>query len=146
MTMALALVTINKVGKLIPRLASEHDGEVVATARAISRVLLGVGASLHDLVNVIQEPKIDTLSTGHTTKPKRKSRNRDAPLKSVVPFAEVLRIGSHLINYCNLNDREREFILSLIHWATKLRGKSSVTEKQAAWWAVIISTYIQSEV
>ena len=36
------------LSKLIPRLASSHDGEVIATARAIERALHGAGADWHD--------------------------------------------------------------------------------------------------
>jgi hypothetical protein len=35
--------TLDRLAKLLPRLASEHDGEVVATARAIGRTLAAVG-------------------------------------------------------------------------------------------------------
>jgi hypothetical protein len=42
------------ISKLIPRLASEHDGEVVATVRAIERTLKAVGHDWHDLVLALQ--------------------------------------------------------------------------------------------
>ena len=48
------------IGKLIPRLASDHDGEVVATARAIERLLKAGGRDWHDLaasVCVASPPK-----------------------------------------------------------------------------------------
>lgn len=38
-----------KIAKLIPRLASDHDGEVVATVRAIRRTLESAGLDLHAL-------------------------------------------------------------------------------------------------
>lgn len=38
-----------KIAKLIPRLASDHDGEVVATVRAIRRTLERAGLDLHAL-------------------------------------------------------------------------------------------------
>jgi hypothetical protein len=38
-----------KLEKLIPLLASNHDGEVVATARAIGSALASEGFDLHDL-------------------------------------------------------------------------------------------------
>lgn len=44
-----------KIAKLIPRLASEHDSEVVATARAIRRVLDDASADLHDLANLVAD-------------------------------------------------------------------------------------------
>ncbi len=44
------LATIGKkLGVLIPRLTSDQDGEVVATARAIQRQLAKAGAAWHDL-------------------------------------------------------------------------------------------------
>jgi hypothetical protein len=42
--------------KLIPLLASDHDGEVVATVTAIRRTLAAVGLDLHDLAEVISAP------------------------------------------------------------------------------------------
>ena len=42
-----------QLAKLIPRLASNHDGEVVATARAIERVLKSGGFDWHDLAAVV---------------------------------------------------------------------------------------------
>ncbi len=38
-----------KIAKLIPRLASDHDGEVIATVRAIRRTLESAGLDLHAL-------------------------------------------------------------------------------------------------
>jgi hypothetical protein len=47
---------IPTLGKLIPRLASNHDGEVVATIRAIERVLKSGGSDWHDLVAAMLAP------------------------------------------------------------------------------------------
>ena len=44
-----ASAPFEKVAILIPRLASDQDGEVVATARAIQRQLAKAGADWHDL-------------------------------------------------------------------------------------------------
>lgn len=41
------------LGKLLPLLGSNHDGEVVAAARAISRVLQRAGHGWHDLTNAL---------------------------------------------------------------------------------------------
>ena len=49
--------TISSVlAKLLPRLASNHDGEVVATARAIERVLKTKGHDFHDLAAALCRP------------------------------------------------------------------------------------------
>ena len=52
----LALVA-PKLSKLIPMLATVHDGEVVATARAIGRTLESAGLDLHDLAKALTAPK-----------------------------------------------------------------------------------------
>jgi hypothetical protein len=44
------------VAKLIPRLASPHDGEVIATARAVGRALQSAGCDWHDLTKAITAP------------------------------------------------------------------------------------------
>jgi hypothetical protein len=41
------------IGKLIPLLASDHDGEVLAAARAIGRMLASNGGDWHDLAAAI---------------------------------------------------------------------------------------------
>jgi hypothetical protein len=50
-----------KLRLLIPRLASDADGEVVATVAAIRRVLAAEGLDLHDLVAA--------LTAGHEPTP-----------------------------------------------------------------------------
>ena len=42
-----------RLGKLLPRLASDHDGEVIATVAALRRTLAADGQDLHDLVSLI---------------------------------------------------------------------------------------------
>ena len=49
-----ALITVApKLRKLLPLLASDKAGEVVATAAAITRTLKQAGADLHDLAKVL---------------------------------------------------------------------------------------------
>jgi hypothetical protein len=46
-----------KVAKLLPRLASKHDGEVLSTRSAVQRVLSNdSGADLHDLADLVRGP------------------------------------------------------------------------------------------
>src|SRR3954447_12535055 len=55
---ALHPVLAEKVAKLVGRLGSEHDGEVVATGRAIQRTLQRAGFDLHDLARALTaQPK-----------------------------------------------------------------------------------------
>jgi hypothetical protein len=53
---ALPVTLVPTLSKLIPRLASNHDGEVVATARAIERVLKSAGRHWHDLAAYLAAP------------------------------------------------------------------------------------------
>ena len=48
----------DRLGKLIPRLASDHAGEVTATVAAIGRTLAGVGLDWHDLSARVTAPKL----------------------------------------------------------------------------------------
>jgi hypothetical protein len=52
--MSSGLTTIGpQLGRLLPLLGSNHDSEVVATERAIGRVLQGAGCDWHDLVKAL---------------------------------------------------------------------------------------------
>ena len=48
----------NKIAALIPRLASDKDGEIVATARAIGRQLKKTGSDWHDLAARLTTPEV----------------------------------------------------------------------------------------
>lgn len=43
-----------KIARLVPRLATEADGEVLATVRAIGRTLAAAGADWHDLAAALR--------------------------------------------------------------------------------------------
>jgi len=49
-------MNFERIGKLIPRLATDHEGEIVATVHAIRRTLDADGATLHDLADAIIAP------------------------------------------------------------------------------------------
>lgn len=59
--MAVLAPVTDRLTKLIPRLASDHDGEVVATARAIGRTLTNAGLDFHALAGALQEPEPKVL-------------------------------------------------------------------------------------
>ncbi|MGU3387227.1 hypothetical protein ACLBYG_22145 [Methylobacterium sp. D53M] len=48
-----------KLSKLIPRLATDQDGEKVATVHAIQRVLNAAGLDFHDLAAELTKPSYD---------------------------------------------------------------------------------------
>ena len=64
---ALPATLIPTLKKLIPRLASNHDGEVVATVRAIQRVLKSAGRDLHDLLRASVRQSLNKMPTGGRT-------------------------------------------------------------------------------
>lgn len=47
-----------RLDPLIRRLATDHDGECIATVRALERVLATTGADFHDLAAALNEPPI----------------------------------------------------------------------------------------
>ncbi len=94
------------VAKLVPRLASTHDSEVVATARAIERALRAVSLDWHDLVARI----------GGRPAPEQA---KDCDWRDDLDFCT-----SHINR---LPKREADFITSLAQW----RGHP--TERQLGW-------------
>ena len=75
--------TLDRLAKLLPRLASEHDGEVVNTARAISRTLIVAGLDWHALADALQSLSTDAALMGASQHASpstaRKASNPTAP-------------------------------------------------------------------
>jgi hypothetical protein len=81
-----------KLALLIPRLASEFDGEVIATVRAMRRLLNAGGHDLHDLARVVADGNYVAENHGGAL---------TAQLKELLCSAR-------------LNDWEREFVASVL--------------------------------
>jgi hypothetical protein len=96
-----------KISSLIPLLGSDQDGEVVATARAIKRVLATANLDLYDLAKVLQVPPT-------APPPQRPDWRR---------MATWLRDNDH----GHLSDGERKFV-----WDMTLR-RSEPTGRQYDW-------------
>lgn len=96
------------LAKLIPPLASDFDGEVLATVDAIKRVLKAGGCDLHDIATVVLES------------PPRLSRDRGR-----FDWRRDARFCAE--NSARLSRRELDFIVSLARW----RGPP--TDKQIDW-------------
>lgn len=60
---ALSPSITTKLAKMLPMLASNQDGEVVATAAAIGRVLAGAGASWHDVAALLSPTQTQQLAS-----------------------------------------------------------------------------------
>jgi hypothetical protein len=101
-----------KLGKLIPRLASNHDGERLATLNAIDRTLRAYGADWNDLASLFVAPSIV---------PEPKSRAAARPPDWRTAARKVAG------RWCNLTPKEQKFLVGL----GRLRGEPST--KQIAW-------------
>jgi hypothetical protein len=92
---------------LIPRLASQYDGEVIATVRAIRQTLSGAGLDLHDLVDALVRclpapPALMRADDGPTAEENWRAAVRD------------LRRRWHFV----LSDWERKCVASLLTFRT----------------------------
>ena len=71
MTAAASFARVSdRLSKLIPRLASDQGGEVVATAAAIARTLNEAGLTFHDLAERIRAETLDDAVAGLAPAPK----------------------------------------------------------------------------
>jgi hypothetical protein len=106
--------------KLIPRLGSDHAGEVVATAAAIGRVLRNGGCDWHDLAGAV------------AVLPKPQAKAEDDDWRATLAFC-----ARHIDH---LKTREREFLKSLAYW------RRDLTEKQRDWLEAIAARLRDSSV
>ena len=111
-----------RIARMIPRLNSTHDGEVVATARAIDRTLKGTGFDWHDVAKAVA-----THFSGRI----REASPQIKP-DSACDWADLARWCRDHDNG-RLNERERAFVTDMIAWC---RWREP-TERQASWLADI---------
>ncbi len=112
---------IPKLKLLIPRLASDSDGEIVATVSAIARTLKSNGADLHDLAAA--------LDGGIKPNPRANSYRQERPKE------DPIRKWREVMDYCLANsawlsEREKTFVNDM---DGNLKKWGSPTEKQGAW-------------
>ena len=91
-----------KLALLVARLATNFEGEVIATVHAIRRVLEANGCDLHDLARAVEESSV--------------TRSIGGPL--ITQLKEVFSKRS-------LTDFEREFITSVVRQAERPGFKPS---------------------
>jgi hypothetical protein len=75
----------DKLFKLIPRLASDQSGEVVATVAAMRRVLAASTLDLHDLAAAIKSPPISPASSPQPEPRPEPPRPPDPPTRRPEP-------------------------------------------------------------
>ena len=110
-----------KLGRLLPRLASDAPGEVVATVAAIRRTLDRAGLDLHDLAARLTEAP-------RPVQPEPPKRNRHAPRggADLLAMAQWLRL--HALD--RLTARQADFVATA---ARLLTAGRALTPKQERW-------------
>jgi len=101
-----------KLGRLLPRLASDHPGEVVATVAALRRCLDRAGLDLHDLARRLTDAP--------------QPAQREAPGGDLRAMALWLR--AHALD--RLSPRQRDFTATA---ARLLTAGRALTPKQEKW-------------
>src|SRR5262249_8297868 len=139
-TSNLAPIT-DKLGKMIRMLASDRDGDVIAAARAIGRLLRNQGLDIHALAEGIDNPNGSGFSEAEMKK--LYDAGYDAGLRAAeekhhgsADFANVDGTPSwhEIALFCQrhkdrLRDKEREFVNDMASRTVWCEP----TEKQAKW-------------
>jgi len=114
-----------RIALLVPRLGSSFDGEIIATAKAIERIMTAEGRDWHWLADVIREPvKVTTQGPQHS------AGSNNVPMtdwRSVVRFCQLYGVGS-------LSEKDIHFIDNL----SMLRPQR-LSQRQAEWLGDIAS-------
>ncbi len=92
-----------RIAKIIPRLATNHDGEVIASVRAIERILAHEGHDLHALASIIEIG--DKPLQAFTSTSTRSWRH--------LPDAWRAHLLTQLMSAADLSDWEQKFITSI---------------------------------
>lgn len=148
--MTLSSASIGKIGKLIPRLASDHDGEVVATARAIIRSLQSSGSDLHDLASALSKPPREKIVYREkVVYREREPAVTEAPeMDDTFSFKKIRATADRLLDpaHCEMNANESKFVRQMRIGAHKYKGKFRMTVKQANWFRRLVDEYLGMEI
>lgn len=82
-----------KLAKLLPLLASDHDHEVIATARAIGRTLASAGSDFHALAAALGPKPLDWSSLIEEAMARAARDPEPAPVEPDAPDAPSKRWG-----------------------------------------------------
>lgn len=109
------------LGKMVGLLGSDHDGEVVAAARQIKRVLESKGLSFGDLVNLIEGSKSGSVAV------REQASGLAAMADSILANVVMMKPQSQFVH------------------DIKMRASSwsgfQMTEKQARWFSFLYAKY-----
>ena len=116
---------LDKVAKLIRLLASDKEGEVLATVSALRRVLSRAGRTFNDLANLVENPNIAKAAAS-------------APKENwYVQYGNEILTKAH----DRLKDRELKFVKDIIV-RFNINPRYEMSEKQAKWLAFIYQYYV----
>ena len=129
----------DKLGKMLRLLGSDRDGEVVAAARSIVRVLEGAGLDLHVLADnlngdngIAEQAYKRGIVDGRRQAEEERRGFRSVDALDEPTWHEIACECAAREN--RLNGKEREFVADMVRWT--VRG-GNPTEKQAKWLRLI---------
>lgn len=129
-----------RLAKILPRLASEFDGEVVATVRAIVRTLTSDGASLHDLAAAVQvgaAPRsTDRVApkAGQTARPEAKT--------DLCSYVAVVHFGAMLLDSGKLTMSDEAFVRRLMLAAAHERERFIMKDLERVRWLILTTRFV----
>ena len=110
-----------RLGRLLPRLASDAPGEVVATVAAIRRTLDRAGMDLHDLAAKLTDPP-------RPVQPESSKRKQHAQRDGAALLAMAQWLSLHALD--RLTQKQADFIASTLRLL--ITGRA-LTPKQEQW-------------
>lgn len=113
------LIAAPMLTKLIPLLGSNHDGEVVATVRAIERTLSGIGNDFHDLAAALTAKAVP-VPTAPAAQPRRDYG--EAPTWEDLTAHQRAQFLTLIVAKLAMSDWERAFAADCLQRVT------------ASWW------------
>ena len=133
--MTLSAIAKKRLTLLIPMLASDKDGEVVASVRQIARTLAAEGKDFHDLVKMLSSEPTIVYQTVFRDRPEKKPQPETSRRKQWDFGGQAEGDWIEKADFCAdhldmLSEREAEFVQDMTR---KLRRYGDPTEKQAAW-------------
>jgi hypothetical protein len=118
-----------RLADLIRRLASDHDGEVVAAWRAMIRTLKGIGADLHDVAEYIEHfgngalserEMLEIFDAGVKTGIEQAEQRLHNNLGVTAQFPSARDMAMHCYQRIDqLNEWEQEFITNMVSWTRR---------------------------
>jgi len=114
-----------KLGRLLPRLATDHPGEVLAVVAALRRTLDRAGMDLHDLAARLTEAPRPVQPAPERPRP---APDRKAEHDAADMLAKAMWLHARARD--RLTPKQRDFVATAMRLLTAGRG---LTPKQATW-------------